>query len=526
MNFARALLLAFIAALLLAPPALAAKGFEFGVTPGEVTSSSALLWGKATKSGKYSLEVARNGKFKKKTTQSVAAKKGHDNTLQKRVKRLKPNTKYWFRFVGKRGKRSDVGTFRTAPKPKQNATIRFAWSGDQDFNSEPGKTTPYWNNGEVLSRMKAERNNFNVMLGDTIYSDSEVPGRLQPIALSVKQKWEKYKINLANKNLQALRRSAGFYSHWDDHEFVNDFSPAENSFDNDVNVNGHTLYNRGEQAFRDYAPVSWSKQNGIYRTVRWGRNLEVFFLDQRSFRSANADANHVCDNPDDRQPGPGADRAADHAQPVRARDPVAGAACVPGLPRHDSQPEPHLPGPAAAAALPQGREGVEGPLQGDHERAADPAVLRAPVRPLGGLRGRAPAGAHRAPEREERDLPDHGRARHARERRSLPDAGERRRQEQRDHGRDRRPGGHRELRARDRQERPGSAGSGALVDSAFFTPPPPGGIGMQCSVIDQFSYGEVTVTGSKLTVTPKDLNGTPQMDGANPCGPFVLNYKP
>ena len=84
--------------------------------------------------------------------------------------------------------------------------------------------------------MKAERNAFNVMLGDTIYSDSEVPGRLNPIALSVQQKWAKYRVNLGNPSLRALRGSAGFYSHWDDHEFVNDFSPAENSFDNDVNV--------------------------------------------------------------------------------------------------------------------------------------------------------------------------------------------------------------------------------------------------------------------------------------------------
>ena len=80
--------------------------------------------------------------------------------------------------------------------------------------------------------MKKEKNAFNVMLGDTIYSDSEVPGRLNPIALTVKQKWAKYRINLENRSLQALRGSAGFYSQWDDHEFVNDFSPQENSFDN------------------------------------------------------------------------------------------------------------------------------------------------------------------------------------------------------------------------------------------------------------------------------------------------------
>ena len=119
--------------------------------------------------------------------------------------------------------------------------------------------------------MKKEKNAFNVMLGDTIYSDCEVPGRLNPIALSVKQKWAKYKINLKNRSLQALRASAGYYSQWDDHEFVNDFSPKENSFDNNVNVNGSTLYKRGEQAFRDYAPVHWTKRNGLYRSLPLGQ---------------------------------------------------------------------------------------------------------------------------------------------------------------------------------------------------------------------------------------------------------------
>ncbi len=525
MNYARALLLALVAALLLAPPALAAKGFEFGVTPGEVTSSSALLWGKATKSGKYSLQVARNGKFKKKTTQSVVAKKGHDNTVQKRVKHLKPNTKYWFRFVGKHGKRSDVGTFRTAPKPKQNATIRFAWSGDQDFNSEPGKTTPYWNNGEVLSRMKAERNNFNVMLGDTIYSDSEVPGRLQPIALSVKQKWEKYKINLANKNLQALRRSAGFYSHWDDHEFVNDFSPAENSFDNDVNVNGRTLYNRGQQAFRDYAPVSWSKQNGIYRTVRWGRNLEVFFLDQRSFRSANADANHVCDNPQTGSP----DLAPTAPQSTR----TVFSALTPSL---------------AAPVSPACLDTIRSP----NRTYLGKRQLQRFLKDVKSSTARFKVIMNELPIQQYYILPyDRWEGFESERQRVLTElqgvknliflttdvhatlVNDARFQTLES-------GGAKNSGIMDVTVGPvatanfgleidtstGQPGSSALVDQFFLTPPPPGGVGMQCSVLDQFSYGEVTVTGSKLTVTPKDLNGTPQMDGANPCGPFVLNYKP
>jgi alkaline phosphatase D len=525
MNYARALLLALVAALLLAPPALAAKGFQLGVTAGEVSSSSAVLWGKATKSGKYSVDIARDRKFKRFQRYSVRAQKGHDNTVQKKVKRLLPNTKHWFRFTGKGGKRSDVGTFRTAPKPKQNATIKFAWSGDQDFNPEPGKTTPFWNNGEVLARMKAERNNFNVMLGDTIYSDSEVPGRLTPIALSVKQKWAKYKVNLGNKNLQALRRSAGFYSHWDDHEFVNDFSPAENTFDNDVNVNGHTLYNRGAQAFRDYAPVSWSKRNGLYRTVRWGRNLEVFFLDQRSFRSANADANNVCDNPQTHEP----DVAPTAPQTTRNLFALV---------------TPSLAEPVSQACLDT--------IRSPNRTYLGARQLQRFLKDVKSSTARFKVIMNELPIQQYYVLPyDRWEGFEAERQRVLTDlqgvknviflttdvhatlVNDARFQTLESGGA--KNSGIMDVTvgpvatanfALEIDQATGGQGNGALVDTAFLTPPPPGGIGMQCSVLDQFSYGEVTVTGSKLTVAPKDMNGKPQMDGANPCGPFVLNYKP
>ena len=101
------------------------------------------------------------------------------------------------------------------------------------------------------------------------------------------------------------RSDAAYYAHWDDHEFVNDFSREENKFpySNDgvfqgVNkINGEKLYKRGVRAFRDYNPVNYNKKTGLYRHQRWGKNLEVFFLDERSFRSSSADYNGACDNP-------------------------------------------------------------------------------------------------------------------------------------------------------------------------------------------------------------------------------------
>jgi alkaline phosphatase D len=521
---ARSLPLAIAAILLLAPSALAARGFKLGVTAGEVTSSSAVLWGKANKSGAFSLDVARNSRFTRGLDPHlVRARKRDDNTVQMKVKGLRPDTRYWFRFAGGRA-RSDVGTFVTAPRRKQNATIEFAWSGDQDFNPAPGETKPYWNNGGVLRRMKAERNDFNVILGDTIYSDSEVPGRLQPIALSVRQKWAKYRINLGNRSLQGLRRSAGFYSHWDDHEFVNDFSPAENSFDNDVNISGRTLYKRGAQAFRDYAPVSWSQRNGLYRTIRWGRNLQLFFLDERSFRSANADANHVCDNPQTGNP----DFAPTAPQSTRN----AFAAVTPSL------------------AQPVSQQCLD-TIRSEDRTFLGKRQLQRFLRAIKRSTARFKVIMNEMPIQQYYVLPydrwegfEFERQFLLRELQSVKNViflstdvhatlvNDARFQtlEQ---------GGARNSGIMDVTVGPvatanfgleidqvtGRPGSGAIADEAFFTPPPPGGLGMQCSIVDQFSYGQVRVTGSRLTITPKDIDGKPQMDGAAPCGPFVLNYE-
>ena len=345
--------LATLLILLLAPSAShAARGFSHGVQAGDVTAKSAILWAKAKKSGAYALDVARNRRFTRGLDAFlVRARRSDDNTLQRRVRGLRPGQRYFFRFSRGRS-RSDIGTFVTAPSPSRNATVEFAWTGDLDFNTAPGKRRPYWNDGTIYRRIAAERNHFNVNLGDTIYSDSEIPGRLNPIALSVKQKWAKYRTNLANRHLRAVRRSAGFYSHWDDHEFVNDFSPAENSFDNGVNISGRTLYKRGVQAFRDYSPVTYSGRNGIYRKVRWGRNLEVFFLDERSFRSANADAGGVCDNPQTGRPDFAPTAPAEHSHGVRGGLPAVRLTDPAGVPRRDQEPEQNLSRPAPARALP------------------------------------------------------------------------------------------------------------------------------------------------------------------------------
>jgi hypothetical protein len=52
---------------------------------------------------------------------------------------------------------------------------------------------------------------------------------------------------------------------------------------------------------------------------------------------------------------------------------------------------------------------------------------------------------------------------------------------------------------------------------------------MKCAATTVFSYGQVTVSRKRLTVTPKDSAGKlvheAQADGGGPCGPFTLTAK-
>ncbi|TMB24002.1 MAG: hypothetical protein E6J71_02410 [Deltaproteobacteria bacterium] len=264
----------------------AGASFDLGVAAGEVTSTSARLWAHSSASGPVMVDVSTNPNFLG-TLVSVAgmADSANDNTVQVDVTGLTPDRVHYYRFT-MGAEQSRVGSFRAAPDPEHRRTIQFGLTGDADAQPDPMTMMPAFNNFEVYSAMVAEHNFFNINLGDTIYSDSEVPGT--PVALSVADKWAKYVQNLSLAPLPDIRSAAGSYSQPDDHEWINDFSVPEF---------GVTLYNDGVKAFTDYAPVSYSATSGFYRHFRWGKNLELFIPDERSFRDAKASEGGTCDNP-------------------------------------------------------------------------------------------------------------------------------------------------------------------------------------------------------------------------------------
>ncbi len=297
-----------VAVAVLACPALAGADpaeFAYGVNVGDVSTSSAIFWTRVQHSGGVVLKISRaaglaacspsarrpGAKREGVLSRRLAASAASDFTVRSTVSGLRPGTGYFYRFC--MGSASRLGRFRTAPPTTDTRTVRFAVTGDADGAIDPATGAPAYNHFEVYRRMAAENNAFNVNLGDVMYSDSAVAG--VPAALTLPDKWGKYRLNLSYPNLRRLRSSAALYSHWDDHEWIDNFSRP---------VFGNALFDAGAKAFLDYNPVKYRPATGLYRHFRWGRNVEVFFLDERAFRSAPASASPVCNNPATGTPDP------------------------------------------------------------------------------------------------------------------------------------------------------------------------------------------------------------------------------
>ncbi len=129
----------------------------------------------------------RNKRFTRglKHVQAEGARRSRDLTVQRRVQAPKADRRYYFRFI--QGRRKSKTRHVPAPRRAATRTRRSTSRGPATpmrSRCKGNSGTPYWNNFDVFRRMRAEGNDFNIHLGDTIYSDSEVPNRQQPVALT------------------------------------------------------------------------------------------------------------------------------------------------------------------------------------------------------------------------------------------------------------------------------------------------------------------------------------------------------
>lgn len=289
------------------PSASTSKVLPQGVAIGNVTSRSALLWLRTDGPMRVQVEWASVAVW-----EAVSEKAGDlahvartplfmtgpdaDFTLTIPFKGLMPATVYRYHvLVGPKGGEEQLtearvegkGEFTTLPDAQTSVPVTFAWSGDLGGQSHCRRGAAGY---PIFDVVWAQKLDFFLMLGDTIYSDnvcSSPPN--EPGADFTASTLEEYRArHRYQRGADSLRRfleSAPVYVMWDDHEVRNNFSgPSE------------TLMPVGRQAFREYWPIRTDQQDPhrLYRTVRFGTDLELFILDARQYRSRNADA----DGPD------------------------------------------------------------------------------------------------------------------------------------------------------------------------------------------------------------------------------------
>jgi len=235
-------------------------GLSLYCIAGDVTDTSALIWLRAAPGSRVALQYWGDPRFANlETTQSFPVDAAADSTAKISLDGLQPATRYYYRAAVSGKTPGPIGSFLTAPRPDDAAKVTFCFSGDTRESYKPFT---------VMSAVLAQRPDFFLHLGDTIYADRNGSAR------QLAEFWAKYRANREDDATQYCFERTGVYVVWDDHEVEDNFLP------------GDVLAPIGWRAFLDYWPVRCpeSEPRRIYRSFRWGRAVELFLLDTRQYR--------------------------------------------------------------------------------------------------------------------------------------------------------------------------------------------------------------------------------------------------
>jgi len=269
-------------------PLLRGGRFRQGVMSGEPTSRSIVLWSRVDdveRSGTVRLEVARDRGFRRVVARELVGTNGDvGHTVKARVTGLRPGERYFYRFETAT-EQSPVGRFRTAPPADSNEPIRFAFFSCAEY------THGYYNAYAAMAR--EDDLDFVVCLGDYIYEtplDPRSPTgpytqvRRDPVgeATTVQEYRQKYRLYRSDPGLRAVHQNFPFVTIWDDHEVEDNYAGGDPSSE-DFDPNRRRA---GYRAWFENMPIYPLSTGGsrIYRSLRFGRNVELLMLDQRQYR--------------------------------------------------------------------------------------------------------------------------------------------------------------------------------------------------------------------------------------------------
>lgn len=269
-----------------------ALGFADGIKIGELTHDSVIIWTRLTRNevadrqtekwdpenpnwevpgqaGTLRISVRQPSEPMSLEQAPVQVGEESDYCHQFRFYDLKPATLYTVLIRGKSGDEEveTVTTFTTAPRPSADETIRFTVSTCQDFPRRDDKA----NGHRIYKSMLAEKPDFFIQTGDTLYYDK--PDPFAKDIVTARYKWNRI---YALPYLREFHKSIPSYWMHDDHDVLkNDCWPGQSY--------GDLTWEQGLKVWREQTPQG----DEPYRTIRWGKNLQIWLPEGREYRSPN-----------------------------------------------------------------------------------------------------------------------------------------------------------------------------------------------------------------------------------------------
>ncbi|HEY2920671.1 MAG TPA: alkaline phosphatase D family protein [Candidatus Binatia bacterium] len=236
------------------------SGLSLGYVAGEVTHESALIWLRTEPRSQVALQYSTDPDFRQfSLTGQFSVESDADFTAKISLDKLQAATRYDYRAAVAGKTPGQIASFITAPGPADETKVSFCFSGDTRESYKPFT---------VMSAVRAQRPDFFLYLGDTIYADRNGAAR------QLQDFWWKYRNNRDDAASQYCFRDTSVYAVWDDHEVEDNYLPS------------HPLAPIGRKAFLDYWPIRCpsAEPERIFRSFRWGKSAELFILDVRQYR--------------------------------------------------------------------------------------------------------------------------------------------------------------------------------------------------------------------------------------------------
>jgi alkaline phosphatase D len=284
---------------------------EQGIQIGDLAPGRAIVWSRSDRPARMFVEYAFNEQFTDATTiRGPYAMDGSDFTARQDLVGLPEGkdvfVKVWFEdLTNARGKSEPVtGHFHTLGK---HDAIRFVWGGDTagqgwGINEDFGGM-------KIYEAMRQVEPLFFIHSGDNIYADgvikANVPAEngqiwnnlvtpeVSKVAETQAEFRGRYKYNLLDKNLRRFNAEVPQILQWDDHEVVNNWSDSKDlSADSRYTVKDvPLLIARASKAFHEFAPLrphDAEESERVYRKISYGKLLDVFVIDMRTYRGPNS----------------------------------------------------------------------------------------------------------------------------------------------------------------------------------------------------------------------------------------------